>query len=125
MDQTADRVQQVIRRYCQQLKAMGVRPSKVILFGSYARGEGNMLSDIDLLVVSPDFEGMGLRTRLETLGIAAARIWEPVEALACTPQELQQVEPATFLEEILRTGVIVWEENVSATEQATPTDSPR
>lgn len=85
MDQTADRVQQVIRRYCQQLRAMGVRPRKVILFGSCARGEGNMLSDIHLLVAYPDFECMELRTRLETLGIAAARIWEPVEALACTP----------------------------------------
>ncbi|MCS6950815.1 MAG: nucleotidyltransferase domain-containing protein [bacterium] len=97
---------------------MGVRPSKVILFGSHARGEAGAVSDIDLLVVSPDWDGMGLRARLETLGVAAARIWEPVEALACTPQELQQVRPATFLEEILRTGVIVWEEESAASEGA-------
>lgn len=73
-------------------------------------GNSNEWSDIDLLVISKDFEGMEMLQRLERLGIAAARIWEPVEALGYTPEEVERVEPATFLREILRTGVVVWEE---------------
>ena len=34
-----------------------VRVERVILFGSRARGEANEGSDVDLLVVSPDFGG--------------------------------------------------------------------
>ncbi len=32
----------------------GFQPERIILFGSYARGEANEQSDIDLLVVMPD-----------------------------------------------------------------------
>jgi predicted nucleotidyltransferase len=86
---------------------MGIRVEQAILFGSRARGQRRETSDIDLLIVSSDFESLGTRERLELLGVAAARIWEPIEALACTPEELAKVEPATFLEEVLRTGVRV------------------
>ena len=40
-------------------------------------------------------------------GAAVARLWRPIEAMACTPAELVHVEPATLLEEILQTGVQV------------------
>jgi hypothetical protein len=79
----------------------------VILFGSSLRGEAQEGSDIDLLIVSPDFARMNTRERLELLGLAAARIWEPVEAIGYTPEELSKAEPATLLEEILQTGVPV------------------
>ena len=42
---------------------------------------------------------------MEQLGTAAARLWQPIEAIACPPAELVHVEPATLLEEILQTGV--------------------
>ncbi|MBI4640081.1 MAG: nucleotidyltransferase domain-containing protein [Candidatus Tectomicrobia bacterium] len=86
---------------------MGIRAEQVILFGSYARGEAKEGSDIDLLIVSSDFENLNMRERLELLGVAAAQLWQPIEAIACTPAELAHIEPATFLEEILQTGVRV------------------
>ena len=97
----------IIARYCAQLKAMGIRVDRAILFGSHARGEAKDGSDIDLLIVSSNFETLNTRERLERLGIAAARLWQPIEAIACTPAELLHVEPATLLEEILQTGVQV------------------
>jgi predicted nucleotidyltransferase len=86
---------------------MGVKVEQVLLFGSHARGEAKDGSDIDLLVVSSDFERLTAWERLEVLGIAAGRVWQPIEALASTPTEVAQVQPATFLEEILQTGVRV------------------
>ena len=62
---------------------------------------------IDVLIVSSDFEALNTRERMEQLGTAAARLWQPIEAIACTPAELVHVEPATLLEEILQTGVQV------------------
>ena len=86
---------------------MGIRAEKIILFGSHARGEAAEGSDIDVLVVSSDFGGLNARERLELLGVATAHIWEPIEAIACTPTEMATVERATLLEEALRTGVQV------------------
>lgn len=110
MDKIPPAVERVIHRYRRQLLELGIRPQKIILFGSYVAGNPDEWSDIDLLVISADFEGMELLQRLERLGIAAARIWEPVEALGYTPEGGERVEPATFLQEILRTGVVAWEE---------------
>ena len=84
---------------------MGIRVARVIVFGSRARGDATDGSDTDFLIISPDFAGMNTRERLELLGVAAARIWEPVEALGHTPDELEEVEAASLLEEVLRTGV--------------------
>ena len=97
----------IIARYCAQLSAMNIRVERAILFGSHARGEAKDGSDIDVLIVSSDFASLNTRERMEQLGTAAARLWEPIEAIACTPDELVYVEPATLLEEILQTGVQV------------------
>lgn len=97
----------LIARYCAQLSVMGIRVDRAILFGSHARGEAKDGSDIDVLIVSADFETLNTRQRMEQLGTAAARLWQPIEAIACTPAELACVEPATLLEEILQTGVQV------------------
>jgi predicted nucleotidyltransferase len=95
----------LITRYCEQLEDMGIRVERAILFGSHARNEAKDGSDIDVLIVSSDFASLNTRERLERLGIAAARLWHPIEAMASTPDELTHVEPATLLEEILQTGV--------------------
>ena len=97
----------LIARYCIQLRAMGIRVERAILFGSHARGEAKDSSDINLLIVSADFTTLNTRQRLEQLGTADARLWQPIAAIACTPAELVHVEPATLPEEILQTGVQV------------------
>ena len=107
MDTPGSEVAAIVARYCKQLEALGIRVEQAILFGSYARGEAQEGSDIDVLIVSSDFETLNTRERLERLGTAAARLWQPIEAMACTPAELGQVEPATLLDEILHTGVRV------------------
>lgn len=107
MDSAGSPTASIIRRFCEQLSLAGIRVERSILFGSHARGEAIAGSDIDLLIVSPDFARMNTRERLELLGTIAGRIWEPVEAIGCTPEEVRNVERATFLEEVLRTGVQV------------------
>jgi hypothetical protein len=97
----------LVTRYCAQLGMMGIHVDRAILYGSHARGEAKEGSDIDILIVSADFERLNRRERLEQLGTAAARLWQPIEAIACTPDELAHVESATFLEEIIQTGVEV------------------
>jgi len=100
-------IKRIIAFYIQTLHKLGIKVERVILYGSYVRGEQKRESDIDLVVISRDFEKMSLRERIELLGIAAARIKEPIEARGYTPEEIENASPASFLKEVLRVGVTV------------------
>jgi predicted nucleotidyltransferase len=102
-------IEGIIKRYSQQLEKLGVKPEKMILYGSFAKGMAKEGSDIDLLIVSEDFQGRNLRERSELLGMAAARILEPIQAEGWTPQEVRESEEDSFLEEILQSGVVLFE----------------
>jgi len=93
-------VKRIIERYRQELKSFNINSQKIILYGSYAKGNPREDSDIDLIVISDDFKDMNLRERLEILGIAAGRVFEPIEALGYTPKEIKQ-KKETFLEAII------------------------
>jgi len=86
---------------------MGIHVEKVLLFGSQARGKADEDSDIDLLIVSPDFAPLNDLDRRRLLGRARLKLWQPIHAYPATPQELENVEPATFLEDILEKGMRV------------------
>jgi hypothetical protein len=87
--------------FCEQLRRAHIRPERLLLFGSWARGEHREESDIDLIVVSRDFARLGYLRRLETLGIAAGRALVSVQALGYTPEEFAAPEPTSFLAIVL------------------------
>ncbi len=92
---------QDIEAFCAQLSRRGIRPQRIILFGSYALGRQHEGSDIDLIVVSRDFRGKGLIRRLELLGGASGDALVPVQALGYTPDEFAAPEPTSFLAIVL------------------------
>ena len=80
--------QAAIRDAALGLAAAAHAPLKVILFGSYARGDADEGSDLDLLVVEreiPDYneEYLRLHRTLDTLGVG-------VDLLLFTEDELEQ-----------------------------------
>ena len=87
--------------FCEQLRRARIRPERLLLFGSWARGEQREESDIDLIVVSRDFARLGLLRRLETLGIAAGRALVSVQARGYTPEEFAAPAPTSFLAIVL------------------------
>lgn len=107
MYKTESQVKQDIKKYIEELSRLGVKAKRVILYGSYANGKAGEDSDIDLLVVSDNFIGMNLRERLEVLGVAAVRIFEPIEAYGCTEEELDNISEASFLKEVMNSGIII------------------
>jgi len=75
----------IANAYLQELSKLEIKTNQVILYGSFAKGNFREDSDIDLLIVSDSFKRKNLRRRLEILGIAAARIMQPIEAYGVTP----------------------------------------
>jgi predicted nucleotidyltransferase len=104
MVKTEREIQEIIKKYQQEIEKLGVSPQKIILFGSYAGGSPREDSDIDVIVIADDFRNMNMRERLELLGIAAGRVFEPIEALGYTQEELKFREKESFLEAILKSA---------------------
>ena len=94
----------IIEQYKRELKKLNINPEKIILFGSYAEDTQREGSDIDLIVISDDFQPLNVRERLELLGLAAGKIMEPIEALGYTDEELEVEPKGSFLWNVLHTN---------------------
>ncbi|RJQ80690.1 MAG: nucleotidyltransferase domain-containing protein [Desulfobacteraceae bacterium] len=84
-----------------------VNPQKIILFGSYARGDADQYSDIDIIIVYSTKKRF-----LDRLAELYAK-WEikrPADILAYTPEEFDSMlKDSSFLEEAVGTGRIIYE----------------
>ena len=103
-------VTEAIKRFKLALEALEIRVESIVAFGSYAAGTAQEHSDIDLAVISDDFQGIDIFKRLEIVGTALARakIMEPIEALAYTRKEYDSRQQGTFLgDEVKAKGVRV------------------
>ncbi|MBS3772419.1 MAG: nucleotidyltransferase domain-containing protein [Bacteroidales bacterium] len=104
------KISEIVKKFKLYLGNMGVKVDRMILFGSYAEGTNREGSDIDIVVISEDFNNMDILRRLETIGLALARakIMEPVEALGYTEKEFSAKGSGTFLgEEVKEKGIEV------------------
>ena len=96
----------VIFDFRKALQAAGVTVQKIILYGSYASGRQREDSDIDLVVISEDFQGKGYWERIELLSTAIYKVFKPIEAVAMTPQEWQSDD--SFIADYARNGEVVY-----------------
>lgn len=107
MAKTTSKLRTIISRYRAQLEKMGIYSTRVLLYGSQAAGTADEGSDIDLIIISSDWENYNHRERLELLGIAAARILEPIQAQGFTPSEIELNRIMPFWEQIMKEQAIV------------------
>lgn len=99
-------ISRIIKDYKGILEGMGIRVKKIILYGSYALGSSRDYSDIDLVVISDDFEKMDLWERLTLLGRAGAMLKKSVEALGYTEEEFASEDGGTFIgDEVKAKGI--------------------
>jgi predicted nucleotidyltransferase len=102
MVKTEREIKEIVQRFALEIEKLGIKPQKMVLYGSYAKGMPREESDIDILVISNDFKNMNLRERLELLGIAAGKVFEPIEAIGYTEEEAEADKKGTFLEAVLK-----------------------
>ena len=90
-----------------------VEPSRVILFGSYARGTAKTGSDVDFLIVEDEGFGLGRSRRKE-----AAKVWRvlakfgiPTDVLMYSANEVAEwsQSPNHVIARALEEGQVVYE----------------
>ena len=87
------------------------RPRKVILFGSYVRGEIDRNSDLDVLVVTGEDVIDNRRESVCGFRRALRGISVPLDIIVVTESQLREYAdiPGLIYREALRTGTVVYE----------------
>jgi uncharacterized protein len=99
-------VLEITDRFHKEIIARGIRPNKLILFGSYAKGTNTEDSDIDLVVISNDFSGKDYWERINILSDAIYEIFAPIEATAFTEEEW--MDGKSIIADIAQNGEVIY-----------------
>lgn len=89
--------------------AEAVQPQKVILFGSWARGEQGPHSDIDLVVIQEST--LSHPQRYAQIRRLFWGLGQPMDILVYTPEEFERYRsvPGSFTHTITREGKVLYE----------------
>ena len=98
-------VLEIISRFKSALISTGIEVDRLILFGSYADGHPHEGSDIDLVVISSDFENKGLWERIKMVSKAIRIVFQPIEAIPMTPSEWEKGD--SMIVEFAKKGEVV------------------
>jgi predicted nucleotidyltransferase len=96
-----------IRCYIDALSLLDIHTRQIVLFGSFARGDANEFSDIDLVVVAPEFDGHREITLIEKLWQATISADNRIEPIPCGEQEWETDQGRPILEIARREGIII------------------
>ncbi len=96
-----------LRDYVTALGSCGIHASRLVLFGSFARGDANEFSDIDLVVIAPELEGPRDLTLVEKLWQATMSADNRIEPIPCGEREWETDGSRPILEIARREGIVI------------------
>ena len=104
MDKTA--ILDIAKQFRQKMENRGIKPEKLILYGSYADGTNQEGSDIDIAIISDDFISLDYWERIDILSEVIYEIFAPIEAVALTQKEWEQGD--SFVADFIRDGEVLF-----------------
>jgi len=96
-----------VKQYLLALPSVGIHASRAILFGSFARGEADQYSDIDLVVIAREFDAGRDFDTVMKLWDATLRADIRIEPIPCGEQEWESGDGRPILEIARREGVLI------------------
>ena len=103
-----DRVVASVKKYLGVLRAEhGVDTHAAVLFGSYARGEADEWSDIDLVVLAGRFDKGIERGDVDLLWWVAARTDSRIEPIPCGVRQWDEDQSSAIIEIARREGQVI------------------
>lgn len=107
MVKSISEIKKAVKEYENELRRHNIRLDKVVLYGSYARGNPHDYSDIDLVVISPDLARFSPLRRQEMLAELTMNIDAPLEVIGYTPKEFRNANHTIFGQIIRKTGKLL------------------
>ncbi len=96
-----------VRTFLRAVQASGIAVDHGVVFGSQATGLAHGESDIDLLVVSPRYDGPRDRADAQSLWRLAARTDSRIEPIPCGQRQYDEDDSSMVVELARRHGVRV------------------
>ena len=109
MDSIPVEVKKRIEDFITSIKDDGIKVNKVVLFGSYAKGEAREDSDIDLCVVSDDF-GKDRISEMQYLFKKATKIDPRIEAIPFSSNRFSYDDNSPMIYLVKKEGIIMIED---------------
>ena len=97
----------IVQHYLRYLSEQGIPVKYGVLFGSHAKGKANALSDIDVLVVSPQFDEQRTHTDYENLFIYAGRTDSRIEPIPVGEKQFAEDNTNMIIEIARREGQMI------------------
>jgi len=98
---------EAVQRYLTVLPSMGINASRAVLFGSFARGKASEYSDIDLVVIAPEFDAPREIRLVKQLWRATIDVDNRIEPIPCGEYEWETDGSRPILEIARREGVTI------------------
>jgi hypothetical protein len=95
-----------IKRYLEFLPTLGIHANKGVLFGSYALDLADEYSDIDLIVIAPEFDGSRENSLVKALWQATV-CDNRIEPIPCGELEWETDQGRPILEIARREGIVI------------------
>jgi len=96
-----------VKEYLNRLAQNGLSVAFGVIFGSQVTGQANDLSDIDLVVVSPQFDGKISRDMINKLWHIAARTDSRIEPIPCGQKQWQDNTSDAIIEIARNEGLTI------------------
>lgn len=97
---------EIVTQFHKGIEARGIRPLKIILYGSHAAGDSREGSDIDTVVISHDFIDKSFWERIDILTDVIYEIFAPIEVTALTQEEWERGD--SFVTDFARNGEVLF-----------------
>ena len=94
----------IVRQYLRTFTEHGITVQHGVIFGSQARGHPDTWSDIDLLVVSPRFDGERGRADVNLLWRVAARTDSRIEPIPVGQRQFEEDDSSAIIKIARREG---------------------
>ena len=96
-----------VRRYLGAVRDAGIAVTRGVLFGSWARGEGTPDSDVDVMVIAPEFDQTAGRTRADLLWGLRATTDSRIEPIPCGSLQWRIDDSSAIIEIARREGEVL------------------
>lgn len=108
MVKSVSEINRAIKAYRDELRRHNIRITKIILFGSYAKGHPKPYSDVDLVVISSDLARFPPLRRQVLLAELTMNIDTPLEVIGYTPEEFRKSSHTIFGQILRETGKLLY-----------------
>ena len=100
-------ITEIVQDYLNLLPGAGIHPTGAILFGSQITGKADKWSDIDLIVIAPEFDGAPHYSVVDQLWRTTVHADNRIEPIACGTEEWQRETIRPIIDIARREGVMI------------------